>query len=113
MTARRVLAGAALALAGSLAGVPAARADLVTATYVCDRGVTVPAAYINADGTSYAVIHVEGRQIALQQALAASGVRYAWPSDGAGYVWWTKGPEATLYWSEGNVETPLLTCRQQ
>ena len=107
MTSRLVLAALALA-----AGAPA-RAEILTFSYLCDRGVVVPAAYVNAADTSYAVIHVEGRQIALQQSLAASGVRYAWPSDGAGYVWWTKGPEATLYWHEGNDETPLLTCRQE
>jgi membrane-bound inhibitor of C-type lysozyme len=31
---------------------------------------------------------------------------------GAGYVWWTKGPEATLYWKEGGGEVPLLTCSE-
>lgn len=88
-------------------------AQVLAMTYVCDRGVTVPAAYLNAGDTSYAVIHVEGRQIALQQSPSASGVRYASPSDGAGYIWWTKGPMATLYWHEGAGDTELLTCRQQ
>ena len=59
-----------------------------------------------------AVIHVEGSQITLYNESAASGARYAWPSDGAGYVWWTKGPEATLYWKEGGGEAPLLTCAE-
>lgn len=70
-------------------------------TYLCDRGVEVPVAYVNAAEGSAAVLHVEGRLITLLNEPAASGARYAWPSDGAGYVWWTKGDTATLYWHDG------------
>ncbi len=95
---------------------PAAAQDLATARYLCERGVEVPAAYVNGPETSVAVITVEGRQIALVQETAASGARYGWPSDGSSYVWWTKGEEATLYWKDGaaGTEIPLLVeCRRQ
>ena len=39
---------------------------------------------------------------------AASGVRYAWPSDGSYYVWWTKGEGAALYWHDGENGTETL-----
>lgn len=85
--------------------------EFTTATYSCDRGVTVPATYVNGADQSLAVINVEGRQITLVNEPAASGARYGWPSDGSNYVWWTKGDEATLYWKSPEGETPLLTCK--
>lgn len=97
----------------SLSGLPAAaEQQLVTASYLCDRGVSVPATYVTSGAESVVVISVEGRQITLVAEPAASGVRYGWPSDGANYVWWSKGQEASLYWSEGSDETLLLTCSQ-
>ncbi|NGM47248.1 lysozyme inhibitor [Rhodobacter sp. SGA-6-6] len=98
-----------------LAAAPVLAEDtqFLTTRYACDRGVTVPATYVNAPDWSLAVIHVEGAQITLVSETAASGARYGWPSDGASYVWWTKGPEATLYWKEGGEEVPLLTCTEQ
>lgn len=93
-----------------------AEQQLVTQRYTCDRGVDVPVAYVTAGDASVAVLTVEGRQIALHQEAAASGVRYGWPSDGSNYVWWTKGDTATLLWKDGETgrETPLLVvCRAQ
>lgn len=90
-----------------------AETQLDTRQYTCDRGVTVPVAYINADDTSLAVLNVEGRQIVLYSEETASGARYAWPSDGSGYVWVSKGNTAMLIWKDGasKTETPLLaTC---
>ena len=87
--------------------------EVLTLRYACDRGVEIPATYVNADDLSLAVIHVEGRQITLYNEVAASGARYGWPSDGAGYVWWTKGAEATLFWKEGGGEVPLLGCTER
>jgi membrane-bound inhibitor of C-type lysozyme len=91
-----------------------AQADLqlITHHYHCERGVEIPVTNILTDGESAVVLWVEGRQISLRQETSASGTRYAWPSDGAGYVWWTRGPEATLYWKEDGVELPLLICNE-
>jgi membrane-bound inhibitor of C-type lysozyme len=85
--------------------------DFSTATYTCDRGVEIPATYVNGPEQSLVVIHVEGRQITLLNEVAASGARYGWPSDGSGYVWWTKGEAATLYWKTPEGEAPLLACQ--
>jgi membrane-bound inhibitor of C-type lysozyme len=101
----------------ALIALPAFAQDLppvVTTRYACDRGVMVPATYVNDSETPLVVINVDGSQITLFQEQAASGVRYGWPSDGANYVWWTKGEEATLYWKEAGTETPILSnCKQQ
>lgn len=88
----------------------AAAQEFTSDRYLCDRGVEVPATYINGPDQSLAVIHVEGSQITLINEPAASGARYGWPSDGSNYVWWTKGDEATLYWKTPEGETPILTC---
>ncbi len=89
----------------------AAAQEFTTQRYSCDRGVEVPATYVNGADQSLAVIHVDGQQITLINEPAASGARYGWPSDGSNYVWWTKGDEATLYWKTPEGETPLLTCK--
>lgn len=88
----------------------AAAQDFTTQTYSCDRGVEVPATYVNGADQSLVVIHVDDRQITLLSEPAASGARYGWPSDGSNYVWWTKGDEATLYWKTPEGEAALLTC---
>lgn len=91
----------------------AAAQDFTTLHYACDRGVTVPATYVNGADQSLVVIHVDGSQITLVNEISASGARYGWPSDGSGYVWWTKGDEATLYWKTPEDETPILACKAQ
>jgi membrane-bound inhibitor of C-type lysozyme len=85
--------------------------DFSTLRYQCDRGVEIPATYVNGPDQSLVVIHVEGNQITLVGEPAASGARYGWPSDGSNYVWWTRGDEATLSWKTPEGETPLLTCK--
>ncbi len=93
---------------------PAAAAlDLTTLRYACERGVEIPVVYVNDEAQgSVASLIVEGRLIALVLEPAASGARYAWPSGGSGYVWWTKGAEATLLWRDGAAgkETALLSA---
>ena len=97
---------------GLLASPAMAETSFQTMRYQCDRDVMVPATYINAEDQSFVVIHVEGNQITLLNEVAASGARYGWPSDGANYVWWTKGPEAILYWKAGGQEAVVLTCAE-
>ncbi len=89
--------------------------QLITARYLCERGVEVPVAYVNGDGSSVVTLTVDSRQISLYQEQSASGTRYSWPSDGSNYVWLTKGDTAMLYWKdETGAETPILAaCKQQ
>ncbi|MCB2115700.1 MAG: MliC family protein [Rhodobacteraceae bacterium] len=92
----------------------AAEMSVTSLRYSCERGVEVAASYVNGADGSAVVLQVEGRQIALLTEPSGSGARYGWPSDGAGYVWWTKGPEAMLLWREAGTESELLTrCRER
>ncbi|NHB76814.1 MliC family protein [Rhodobacter calidifons] len=91
-------------------GVALAAPEFQAVTYYCDRGVQVPATYVNTPEGSLVVLMVDGRQITLLGEQAASGARYGWPSDGSTYVWWTKGQEATLYWKTPEGENPIATC---
>lgn len=100
----------ALAAVLLLPGAAAAAPEFTAQGYNCDRGVAVPATYVTTPEGALVVIHVDGRQIALLAEPAASGARYAWPSGGSGYVWWTRGDEATLLWKTPEGETRLLTC---
>ena len=101
----RGLIGVALGLAAT-----AAQAEMAvnTVRYGCERGAEIPASYINAGDDAAVVITVEGRQIALLISQSASGARYEWPSDGSGYVWWTKGGEAMLLWRDAKGEEQVL-----
>lgn len=90
---------------------PVSAMETRAVTYTCERGVEVPAFYVNDEGEpGVAVILVEGRMVNLVVEPSASGARYGWPSDGSHYVWWTRGDEATLYWSDGETgeEVTLL-----
>lgn len=104
---RRRLAGAVLA--SLAAATPAAAADEVrTVLYRCERGVEIRASYVNTDDTSHAVIQAEGRQAALTVQRAASGARYAAAPGVSGYIWWTKGPKASLAWFDAATSEEVM-----
>ena len=77
-----------------------------TPRYICERGVEIPAVYVNAEGEpGVVVLMVEGRMINLEATgEAASGVRYRFPNDGSGYVWWTHQGEAQLIWHDAEAK---------
>lgn len=90
----------------------AVRAETISATYLCERGVDVPVIYINPSQGEDPVIEVlmaEGRLIQLEQIVPASGARYGRPSDGSFYEWWEHQGEATLNWvdSENDETLPI------
>ncbi|QUS35731.1 MliC family protein [Falsirhodobacter algicola] len=99
-------------LAALLPGAALAEPPFTTLTYTCERGVTVPVTYVNTGDTALAVLNVEGRQVTLLAERAASGARYGWPSDGAHYVWWSKGDGAVLLWHgpDGTEDVLLASC---
>lgn len=107
-TGRAGLCAAALLWAGAAQAAPLEVSNL---RYLCDRGVALPVVFVTGPEDAVAVLQVDGSQILLYREASASGVRYAWPSDGAGYVLWTSGDEARVFWREAGAETPLLTCR--
>lgn len=65
---------------------------------------------MNGPDQGLVVLNADGHQITLVTEPSASGARYGWPSDGSGYVWWTKGDTATLLWKTPEAEVPILTC---
>lgn len=79
------------------------------AHYACDDHAARDVTYINGDGQSFAIVPVGGAALVFVDVLSGSGARYV-----AGqYVWWTKGPEATLYdLMRGENGKPLATCRE-
>ncbi|NLJ12300.1 MAG: lysozyme inhibitor [Gammaproteobacteria bacterium] len=69
------------------------------AIYQCERGVVVPVTYLNtSNGGSYAVVQVEGQQVAMNIEVSASGARYLSIDEKRPYSWHTKGSSATLFW---------------
>ncbi len=113
----RAKVGSAALLGGMLicaAPAIARESSFETLRYLCDRGVEVPVTYVNAPDLSRAVLNVEGTQITLEIEVSASGARYGWPSDGAHYIWWSKGDSAFLMWSEAGEENIILdNCQRQ
>jgi membrane-bound inhibitor of C-type lysozyme len=104
-----------LAAACLLATPAAAELELTTLQYLCDRGVVIPAAYVS-DGIDSAVVTLmfDGRMFSLVGQPVEGGLRYAWPSDGSGYVWLVGGTAAVLSWRDGaaGTETALVQCTQ-
>lgn len=94
--------GVAALIATGFAGAAWAEPPVEAARYQCERGVEVQVVFVNAKEGSVAVLDIEGRLITLFAMPSASGVRYAWPSDGSGYVLLTKGDQATILWHDPN-----------
>ena len=103
---------AAALILGAVAGPAVAEMQIDAAIYRCERGVAIPATYLTTEADSAVIINVEGRQITLTRKPAASGARYAWPSDGSGYVWWNKGDEATLSWFDAELSEEVTLYRE-
>lgn len=99
---------AAIAVLACVVAAPAA-SEVITARYLCERGVEIPVTYVNGEGIEpVAVLNVEGSQITLILERSASGARYGWPSGGSNYVWWIKGDAATLFWRDGAAGTETV-----
>jgi membrane-bound inhibitor of C-type lysozyme len=108
---RGAVLAAVLVAAVPVAAGPVA-AEVATVRYLCERGVEVPATYVNgAEEGPVVVLNVEGTQITLIRRVRRVGARYGWPSGGSAYVWWTKGDAATLLWRDGEttIEEPVYS----
>lgn len=65
--------------------------------------------YINAAPNFLALVPVEDGTLLFTTVLAASGAKYA----SGKYVWWSKGPDASLYdLTQGDGSKPILTCSE-
>lgn len=74
-----------------------AQSDVMSGSYACGDGVTIPAVFITpASGESHAVVLIEGELVFMRVVVSASGARFR--GDGGADAWelWTKGDSATL-----------------
>lgn len=101
---------ALIALAAPAAAEDAPRG--LSLAYACDGRARLKVAYLNPkDGPSLAVVDWEGALVPMAAGPAASGVRYV--AYAGGLVWWSKGPEGTLYRTEGTEDEVVLGgCRE-
>ena len=96
----------------AIALVPAAAsAEITEVNYLCEDSATLSVLYLTERDPQIVVIEGDGILTALSEARAASGARYEGTTGESGYVWWSRGDEATLYWADGEtrIEEPLLT----
>ena len=81
--------------------------------YQCERDVQLPVTYINtANGSAYAVMHIDGQQIPMSVAVSASGARYESIDDQRSYSWHTKSNQGVVGWKsidKQGVEITLLS----
>jgi membrane-bound inhibitor of C-type lysozyme len=107
---------AAEATTAAAVATPAAAAPIV---YDCLPAQRLSAVYDNTGPTSLATLTLDGATYQLTSVPTGSGARYVTESGrspGKTLVWWTKGPDGTLY--EGEVggaegaETKLAECSE-
>lgn len=95
----RFMSGLCMAVVAT--GPVAAQADTwqgKSVHYTCARGAQVEAVYLTDAQRSLAVVMVEGRMVAFETVVSASGAKYAAMAGAPQpYVWWTKGDQATLF----------------
>ena len=99
-----------------LTGTAAAEMTVVSQTWVCERGVTVPMTLVSDAKGAIVVMNIDGRQITLHAEPDADGTRFSWPSGGSGYVWAEALGIASVLWrdgTDGNEATLLVGCRPE
>ncbi len=80
--------------------------------FTCDRGVQIPVAYVNAsDGHSFAVIQIDGHQVAMVQVVSGSGIRYRSIDAARPYELHAKGHDGLFaYGPEADPQTLFTGC---
>lgn len=80
-------------------------------SYDCATETPLTVTYLNAAPNFLAVVPVEGETepLLFVAVMSGSGARYA----SGHWVWWTQGPEASLYdATQGEDADPVLTCSE-
>ena len=73
--------------------------------YTCATGRILHVTYWNtANGQSFALVPVKGKQLLFVNTIAASGAKY----QAGSYTWWTKGPRADLYDAMAGENAPPM-----
>ena len=82
--------------------------------YQCERGVSLPVTYLNSgSGGAYAVLHVDGQQIAMRNTVSASGALYVSNDKERGYSWHSKGNSGVLSWQPaGEPEQSVIVLSE-
>lgn len=76
-------------------------------TYDCDSIEPLTVEYLNAAPNFLAILPVNDDTLIFSAVLSGSGARYASGS----WVWWTSGPEASLYdLTQGEDADPVAEC---
>ncbi|MFM0627860.1 MliC family protein [Paraburkholderia xenovorans] len=76
-----------------------------THKYTCATGKILHVTYWNtANGQSFALVPVKGKQLLFVNTLSASGAKY----QAGSYTWWTKGPRADLYDAMAGENAPPM-----
>jgi membrane-bound inhibitor of C-type lysozyme len=83
-----LVAGLCLYMAGAL------HAETIHATFKCDGGRSIEAAFDNGSRPSVRLSLSDGRHLVLPQARSGSGARYA--NDDESIVFWNKGDTAFI-----------------
>lgn len=79
--------------------------------YTCERGVEVPVAFIQNDGETVAIAHVDGKQIIMSQVQSGSGALYRSIDDTLPIEFFTKGKAGLFsYGFDGDSVTFLQDC---
>jgi membrane-bound inhibitor of C-type lysozyme len=112
------IAGGVAATLAACVAAPPPRAEPAPSSYVCANGRYFAVNYGQEGETPSVTLTFENDERALLLAEpSASGARYGWPSDGTGYVFWSKGQEAMVLLKDGTKggkETVLYAdCRLQ
>ena len=77
--------------------------------FLCERGVEVPVSYVNTpQGDSFAVAHLDGKQIPMIQTVSGSGTRYRSVLQQEPYILHAKGEGAIFLYGEGEDPADLL-----
>ena len=112
---------AALALAAALLPLPALAeqtnrpedgAFISQVVFTCERGVTVPVSYVSTpQGEGFAVVQIDGQQVAMIQAVSGSGIRYRSIDPERPYEMHGKGRDGLFgFGPEGQTEDLLTAC---
>jgi membrane-bound inhibitor of C-type lysozyme len=82
--------------------------EKIEAAYDCGAKGKLAATYVNSGPNSLALVPVEGQTLVFVTVLSGSGARYA----SGPWIWWTKGPTATLTNERKPNASPVMQCKQ-
>ncbi|WP_150574650.1 MliC family protein [Pandoraea aquatica] len=97
------MSGATLASALALTG---GAVQAKTVSYLCDNQHVAVLVYDDHNLGGDVTLYWMGKREVLKPARAASGEKHV----GRTLIWWSKGPEGTLYTAKG--EQPITQCRE-